>query len=85
MLENRRFIGSAGIEATMLANAQIEFIFHSITTPGSIRVGLPNPQKRIDDLDCQQTSRYTSLQLAIHAEIDGRCREGQPRASESRA
>ena len=33
VIENRRFIGSAGIEATMLANAQIEFIFHSITTP----------------------------------------------------
>ncbi len=31
-LKNRVFIGSAGIEATMLAEQQIDFIFHSTTT-----------------------------------------------------
>lgn len=31
-LKNRVFIGSAGIEATMLAQRQIDFIFHSTTT-----------------------------------------------------
>ncbi len=31
-LKNRVFIGSAGIEATMLAQGQIDFIFHSNTT-----------------------------------------------------
>jgi len=31
-LKNRVFIGSAGIEATMLAERQLDFIFHSTTT-----------------------------------------------------
>ena len=32
-LKNQIFVGSAGIEATMFAKGQIDFIFHSITTP----------------------------------------------------